>query len=352
MYFAPSPREKTPSEMVIHRLYEITSHYDAGFEQQMMELLQLGLDRFELDIGIVSHIQGETYEVVAAVAPAGVQLGKGDTFEFAETYCSVTVGADGPVGFERAGETSFASHPAYGIFKLESYIGIPLYKGPEFFGTLNFSSAAARERKFEEVDLDSLKLMGSWLSTELLRRQMEEDLYEAQRHLEHLVRTDPLTELENRRGVADRLEGVTRRSALNGEPVSCVLVDIDDFKSVNDRFGHSTGDRIIRAVADMIRASLRPGDLAGRVGGDEFVAVLAGASEREALQVAERIGKAVRSLEVTEEGQRVPITVSIGVTQISSQITSVTEVLAQTQKLLSESKKSGKNRVTGGALTA
>lgn len=346
MRFAPSTRKLSDSEMVIHRLYGITSRYDAGFEQQVEDLLRLGLDRFDMDIGIVSRITGDTYEVVATVVPEGVAMAPGDQFQLAETYCSITVEADGPVGFENAGESRYARHPAYGAFRLEAYIGVPIYRGAEFFGTLNFSSPKARERQFEEVDLDSLKLMGGWLSTELKRRQTEEELHAVRQELEGLVRTDPLTELLNRRGVRETFERHAERSGFDGSPLSCVLVDIDDFKTINDRWGHSTGDRVIRAVAQRVRESLRPTDVAGRIGGDEFLAVLPSASIHDARVVAERIAANVRAMDVSADGQPVPLTVSIGVARLPIGVATVTDVLAHIEDLLAESKRAGKNTVT------
>ena len=346
MQFAPSTRKLTHSEMVIHRLYGITSRYDAGFDQQVEDLLRLGLDRFDLDIGIVSHVHDDMYEVIATVVPDGVELSVGDRFPLANTYCSVTVEADGPVGFEHAAESSWATHPAYSAFRLEAYIGVPIYRGAEFYGTLNFSSAAPRARSFEEVDLDSLKLMGGWLSTELKRRKTEAELDAVRQELEGLVRTDPLTELLNRRGVRETFERHAERSGFEGSPLSCVLVDIDDFKTVNDQYGHSTGDRVIRAVAKRVRDSLRPTDVAGRIGGDEFLAVLPKASIHDAKIVAERIARDVSELQIVVDHRAIPITVSIGVARLPIGVTTITDVLAHIEDLLKESKRRGKNTVT------
>lgn len=352
MFLSTQSRDLSASEMVIHRLYEITSDYDAGFDQQIRDLLQLGLDRFQLDIGIVSRIENGTYTVRSALAPDGVELSRGDQFELGTTYCSIAVEADGPVGFEHAGNSTFARHPAYGMFKLESYIGVPLYVGDAFFGTLNFSSPRVRERKFKDTDVDCLRLMATWLGTELHRRRIEDELSTARHHLEQLVRTDPLTELLNRRGVRESLQGHARRSGHDGTPLSAVLIDIDDFKSVNDTYGHSAGDAVIRAVAESVRGSLRPADVAGRIGGDEFVAILPGAELHEAKIIAERIADAVRTLDLSVYDLTAEITVSIGVATVSAEVASVTDLLARTETLLRRSKKDGKNTVTVEAQTA
>jgi diguanylate cyclase (GGDEF)-like protein len=250
------------------------------------------------------------------------------------------------MGFEHAAECDVARHPAYGMFKLESYIGIPIYRGPLLYGTLNFSSALPRERKFDEIDMDCLRLMGSWISAELQRRKMEADLETARAGLERLVITDPLTELANRRGMREIFERHAERAGFEGSELSCILVDIDDFKQVNDRFGHSSGDLVIQGIGDAIRASVRPTDIPGRIGGDEFLVVLPGASLAEAERAAHRLAANVRDLRFRHGGEKVAVTVSIGVAKVPAGTTTVTEVLAETQDLLRESKVSGKNAVS------
>lgn len=339
-------RPISAGEMVIRRLYEITSRYADGLDCQVTELLRLGCDRFDLDYGIVSRVHGNRYEVTHLHVPPGTELARGDRFRLEDTYCAVTMQADGPVGFERAGEQSIAEHPCYANFRLESYIGMPLYVGEERYGTINFSSHEARDRKFEEVDIDSLRLMGSWLSTELQRRAMEAELARAHIELASLVRTDPLTELRNRRGMAEALEDLSRRSRHGGTPLSCILVDIDDFKGINDDYGHSSGDRVIRAVADAVRGSLRPTDIASRIGGDEFLAMLPEATTEEAHRVALRIVESVDRLDLVVEGRTVPVTVSVGVAEVPTDARAVTDVIRSTEALLKRSKSEGKNRVS------
>lgn len=343
----PSERPLSDSEMVIHRLYEITSRYQDGFAEQVREMLRLGLSRFELDIGIVSRVDGTTYEVVEAVVPDGTGLKAGDRFELGATYCSAAIEARGPVGFEHVAKSEMATHPAYAAFGLESYIGTPITVGGEIFGTLNFSSPMMRERAFRDVDVDCLMLMERWVATELERRDMERRLEQALGDLERLVRTDPLTELANRRGLVDALDKFARRSKRTGQLLSCILLDIDDFKSVNDRFGHSVGDRVIRAVADELHRALRPGDVAGRVGGDEFLAVLPGATVEQARAVGERVRDAVRRLGDEELADVGPVTVSIGAAAVSESTRTVTDIMSQVEAHLMASKTDGKDRVTG-----
>jgi hypothetical protein len=106
--FKVSPRARTASELVIQRLYDITSDYDAGFSEQVKSLLRMGCERFRLDIGIVSAIVGDHYEVVA---PEEVGIAVGDVFSLKNTYCSLTLDASGPFGFEHSRYSELAGTP-------------------------------------------------------------------------------------------------------------------------------------------------------------------------------------------------------------------------------------------------
>lgn len=348
--FVLKRRTRSASEFVIHRLYEITSHYEAGFNEQLKMLLNLGRERFDLDIGILSRITGDRYEVVDAVAPPGLPLPPGTEFELGNTYCCVTLEADGPVGFEHVAHSEIASHPAYGAFGLESYIGAPVKVRGATYGTLNFSSVRPMERRFRDVDVECLMLMKSWLEGEIQRRQVESELADAVSRFETLSRIDPLTESLNRRGLTEHLERWASRAVQDDSAMGVILIDLDDFKSVNDEHGYSVGDRVIRQTAESIDASIRPGDVLARIGGDEFMALLPGCtSDADCLDVAERICEAVSSQEVMSNGALVRATCSVGALMIEPRHASVTDIVGQVENLLQRSKQLGKNRVVSAA---
>ena len=112
------------------------------------------------------------------------------------------------------------------------------------------------------------------------------------------VQTDSLTNLANRRGLTERLDSELARARENGTSVSFVIADIDNFKAVNDGYGHQTGDHIIRAVAQALASSVRELDLAARYGGEEFAVVLPGSRLADARRTAERMRRAVSEIEV------------------------------------------------------
>ena len=133
----------------------------------------------------------------------------------------------------------------------------------------------------------------------------------------------------------------------NGTPLSCVLLDVDDFKAYNDAHGHDAGDDILRGVARVIRESARADDLIGRYGGEEFVLLVNDDTEG-ALEVAERIREAVRRDCVPATGNPLehPITVSLGVVSLSEETWSLERLVAMADAEMYRSKKTGKDRVS------
>ncbi len=171
------------SEAVIRTLYAITSEYGQGFAHQVRRLLRLGRQRFDLELGVLSQIDGQCYRILHAVAPKDFGLTEGDEFDLGITPCSLTMAAAEPVAFEHMGQTH-ETHPAYTSFRLESYIGVPVVVDGQPYGTLNFSSPVARSRRFDAVDVDALKLMGYWIGAELSRRKRVQALHSANLELE------------------------------------------------------------------------------------------------------------------------------------------------------------------------
>ncbi len=338
------------SELVIRTLYQIASEYEKGLERQIQRILSLGLERFDLDIGILSTVHNETYTIFKQVSPTDISLNDGDSFPLGDTYCSVTLGANGPVGFEHVAETDLSTHPAYTNFGLEAYIGVPVYVRGKVYGTLNFSSPKPRPRAFSEVDVEALQLMASWVGSELSRRQTEEDLIKAKELLEKQSLEDPLTHLYNRRGVEDKLGRLAMRSRCEGSALMGIVIDVDDFKSINDLYGHSTGDEVLTAIAQVISNSVRPNDICGRVGGDEFIVLLPSCALAEAEIVGEQLRCAVHGLQVASETAEIRPSVSVAVGPLSGDAERVTDALALSASALRSAKTTGKNVVSGWAL--
>jgi diguanylate cyclase (GGDEF)-like protein len=154
---------------------------------------------------------------------------------------------------------------------------------------------------------------------------------------------DPLTGMFNRRGFAEATSRVIEREANAGRPVTVLIFDIDHFKSINDRFGHPAGDEILKLFATVVVNTLRISDLSGRIGGEEFAALLP-CSLEEGVIAAERVREAFADSGIVVEEGPVDTTVSIGVAGGPAG-TELEVLLAAADTALYQAKRSGRNRV-------
>lgn len=159
---------------------------------------------------------------------------------------------------------------------------------------------------------------------------------------------DPLTGLLNRRSFEEEAAMLTRLQVKRDQPVAVFMIDLDGFKEINDRFGHSLGDQVLRLFADTARRSLRSTDLVGRIGGEEFAVVLADACRDNAFRVAERVRLAFADAAATVGSLPVRATASFGVSIIQDPQETIEILLTQADQALYRAKALGRNRVVLG----
>ena len=158
--------------------------------------------------------------------------------------------------------------------------------------------------------------------------------------------TDALTGLLNRRGADRRLERMITRDRRHSEQTMAILIDCDNFKTINDASGYDAGDAVLKEIGRRLRRSLRPNDLAARVGGDEFLVVASAARLAEAAHVGDKLRRIIAEEPVTCEGKAVSATVSVGVVPVSRDVQTVEQILAAAGQVLRRSKMLGRNRVS------
>ena len=167
-------------------------------------------------------------------------------------------------------------------------------------------------------------------------------------HHVHVYRTaastDHLTGILNRRAFIETAQTLCKRQAKRGEPVAVLMFDLDHFKSINDRFGHSTGDEVLRLFARVTRASTRLNDIIGRFGGEEFIAIVPGGLEV-AQKIAERVRTAFENAGAVMESQPIGATVSIGAAASYDATMPVDALIAKADAALYRAKHDGRNRV-------
>jgi diguanylate cyclase (GGDEF)-like protein len=171
----------------------------------------------------------------------------------------------------------------------------------------------------------------------------------AKERTEHRHKTasliDPLTGIANRRAFLQDAEVQLKRQATEPRPIAVLLLDLDNFKSINDRFGHAMGDRVLQMFAEVGSGCMRRFDIFGRLGGEEFAALLVDTSRERALAVAEQIRSSFVEVTGMVEGKPVVATVSIGVVISYDAVLDLSALLAQADHALYRAKDNGRNRI-------
>ena len=183
----------------------------------------------------------------------------------------------------------------------------------------------------------------------LLIRGGTNRLKEAQSQLEIIAITDPLTGIANRgqlmlRG-EEEFERLQRAPDGRTKTLGCIMLDIDHFKQVNDTKGHHAGDQVLTGVAQRLKTCLRPYDMIGRYGGEEFVVLLPNTSLEKSLVVANRILVLMRSEQFEAVGQKLSITASLGVTVSSETDSQLSDIIKRADEAMYKAKKDGRDRV-------
>jgi diguanylate cyclase (GGDEF)-like protein len=228
----------------------------------------------------------------------------------------------------------------FAIFVLASYGTAVALRVHQFGATMDL--------RVEAVHATLVVLMSIWYALAAgviggLRARLRSSL----RTIEQLASRDALTDTWNRRHIDALLAAEHARQARLGGAVSLAMIDIDHFKSINDRFGHAHGDTVLRGVAQCMQQALRTIDPLGRFGGEEFLAVLPGTALPEAIVCAERLRAGVQALVLGPQAAE-PVTVSIGVAELRNGET-VAQWLARADAALYQAKYEGRNRVVGEA---
>lgn len=259
-----------------------------------------------------------------------VPLGEGPTGRVARRGRSTRIeeGAQSLLG-----PSAVSNDPDAGI---ESGIIVPLIVGARVVGTLAVWSHAVRA--FSDEDERVLEMMASQVATAVVAADNAES---SERRALH----DPLTGLPNRRQLAEDI--VNHLENLNSGKAAVAMVDVDNFKNVNDEYGHRVGDVSLQKIAAILRAAMREGDMIYRYGGEEFVAIFKGASGQDALAAAERLRTAVESTPITGEQLETvsPITVSVGLALMPDHGTDINQLIEKADRAMYQAKDAGRNHV-------
>ncbi|WP_417672206.1 diguanylate cyclase [Roseibium sp.] len=329
-------------ETTLAELYSVTSTRELGSEQKIQQILRIGCEHFDLPFGIISRIVEESYTINWAESPNG-EIEAGATFSLGDTYCFHTLKASKPVAIAHTAKSELAQHPCYQNFALEAYIGAPLLVDGECYGTINFTSPDPHKRTFSKTDTEIIRQFADWIGNEIARQQDHQALMDAKVRLERIASIDDLTNIFNRRAFMERADTEIARYRRTKNTFTVALLDIDHFKSINDTYGHATGDDVLKRFSEIIGTALRAVDVFGRVGGEEFCILLDSTGPEDALMVCERLREKI------EAGCSLPhmtgkVTCSMGLATVQKEDIEFSALMQRADIALYEAKETGRNR--------
>lgn len=227
-------------------------------------------------------------------------------------------------------------------YKTKSFISIPLKMESKVIGVINISDKITGE-VFSKEDLDLALSISRYASIAL-----ERDAYHSMsEELKTISMTDSLTGIFNRRYFLQRLLEEVERFKRHNNGFSIFMIDIDDFKAFNDKYGHLAGDEILKGTTGRIRDGVRAIDMVARLGGEEFGVILPGTGKEDSYVVADRIRAAVEKMRLPQE--KFPVkegaTVSIGIAEFPHDTENIDELIDNADKAMYLAKSLGKNRV-------
>lgn len=222
---------------------------------------------------------------------------------------------------------------------------IPIRYSEEVAGAL-YLRTSRRGKRFSDKEIKVCQIISSMAGIALRNAQLFNFIKEEKTLLEKMAVTDDMTRLYNHRYFVKRLNEEFKRAQRYDTPLSCAMIDLDDFKRINDTYGHKSGDIILQEVARVIKNSVRETDVVARYGGEEFAVILPHTNSEDAFSLAARIRSAVNSFRSDIlEGDK-PVTVSIGVsTYPDSGVKDVDDLVRRADNGLYKAKGQGKNTV-------
>jgi len=209
--------------------------------------------------------------------------------------------------------------------------------------------AARKNGTFQQREVQFCQIVAETAANAIERADLLETLQKTNRRLEHLATTDSLTGLYNRRYFRTRMEDEFARSKRYGSPLCCMMIDIDDFKEINDTYGHLQGDTILRELSDRILKTVRTSDIVARYGGEELIVILPQTNMDGAKIYADRLLEKISDEPYSGLPPDRKVTVSIGIAMMDMKTCETTKDLIQSaDTALYKAKREGKNRIIVG----
>ena len=271
------------------------------------------------------------------MASVGIRADLSGEEKLGERFAKRTLEKRKPLLVKDLSSINIALAPPDRRYRTDSFISYPIEIGERGIAILNLTDKADGAA-FSEYDLEVLRAITPQISVAIDRTQLKEKAGE----YAQLSVTDSLTGLLNRRYLETRLTEEISRSDRHSYPMSFMMLDVDEFKSYNDRFGHPAGDEALKLVGHIVKDTLRAADVAARYGGEEFAVLLPQTTSQEAEVIAERLRQKIEEAAF----QNRQVTVSIGIASCNpSPSSSMRDLISAADKALYRAKQKGRNNV-------
>ncbi len=318
---AEAQQRETARLAALESLDLLDTPRDAGFDR----IVDLIKEIFTVDIGLVTLIDAHRQWYKSCSGLPSDEVPRGDTF------CRHVIDVEEAMVVPDASkDPRFSQHPAVtGDAHVRFYAGVPLKtKDGHVVGTV--CAIDRRPKSFTAKDVGILQNLAA-----LAMDRIE---------LLQSAATDSLTEALTRRAFRQDAEQLISLALRHQHDLSCLVLDIDHFKSVNDTHGHAAGDAVLKAVAATCKAALRTGDLFGRLGGEEFAIVLPHVNREGAAAAAEKIRALIASQDIEGDFGSLGVTASFGVSTLTLVAKDIETLLAQADAAMYQAKHDGRNR--------
>ncbi|MTI63914.1 MAG: sensor domain-containing diguanylate cyclase [Methylophaga sp.] len=271
-------------------------------------------------------------------------VGEAETLLGSGLYCEEVVRSNAPLFVDNAlNDPVWQDNPD--IEKnMINYLGLPLrWPNGDIFGTLCVLDS--KTHYYDDKQQGLMQQMQLMVENHLELLEKNHSLQQLSHHLQCLADTDELTGIWNRRAFIVESNKELQRAQRNKKPVCLLMMDIDDFKEINDAFGHEVGDEVLKLFTHCLTATKRAYDIFGRIGGEEFAMLLPETRRSEAMELAERIRHKVSEIFFHKHHREIRLTVCIGVYELASNDTTILAALSKADERLYAAKRAGKNMV-------
>jgi diguanylate cyclase (GGDEF)-like protein len=308
------------------RRYEIRDTTESRPFQRIVDLVQQIMG---VPMAAVTLIDADTQWFRAQRGLPGTETPRADAF------CTYTIAQHGPFAVSDArADPRFADNPMVtGTPRIRSYLGVPLTT-PDGYNVGSLCAIDDEPRHFDRAQGEIMKKLA-----EIVVEQFE---------LQQIAKQDSMTGALTRRGFFAEVEKEFQRAGRYERPSALVVIDVDHFKSINDRYGHPAGDAVLVSIANACMATMRKSDIFGRIGGEEFGLLLPETDAEEARLAAERIRSMVEATIIEVGGAEVRATISLGVAPRPATGETVATWFSEADIALYEAKQFGRNRVAIG----